>query len=294
MPPATHASRERALALAVAALAAGVILSFGRLHVDNNDASLYTLVAQDLARQRTPFLLHNPPMPGLAPGFYEHPPLWFWVQALALGAGLDLRLLGAACGVLTVVATFLAGSALVGARAAFLGSVLLLATDAFSAYQPMARLDPPLTLACAASIAILVRSGGRPAALLAGGAIAGLGVLVKGPPALAAPLSAALLLAALGRRDVLRRPGAWLAVAGGTALPVLAFLAHDQIRLGGAWWQHYVLEQVLASAAGGRRGSGGPGALWLVSHGRLMHVWPLAAVALARPALGRWAAALPP
>ncbi len=202
--------------------------------------------------------------------------------------GLDLRLLGALCGVATVAIAFALGRELVGAPASALGCAILVATEAFSNYQPLARLDPPLTLAFTASVALLVLSRGRPGLLFLGGLVTGLGSLVKGPPALGAPVAAALLLAAQGRRDVLGRLRAWIAAACGAMLPPLAFLVYDRLSLGGAWWDHYVAGQVVASAAGDRRGPHGPLALLKTNVWRFWPGLPFAATALARAGLDRW------
>jgi 4-amino-4-deoxy-L-arabinose transferase-like glycosyltransferase len=281
--------RDRSHLAAVTLLAVGVILTFWRLHADNNDAALYTLIARGLARERTPFSLHYVGSSFQIVQFYEHPPLYFWIQAATLGLspGLDLRLLGAMCGIATVATAYVLGRATVGARASAVGCTILVATEAFSNYQPLARLDPPLTLAFTASVTLLVLARG-PRLLFLGGLVAGLGSLVKGPPALGAPVAAALLLAAQGRWDVLRRPGAWIAVAAGAVLPPLAFLAGDHLWLGGAWWDHYVLGQVVASAAGARRGHLGPFALLETNLWRFWPGLPFVALALVRAALNRW------
>ena len=294
-PPDGDASRsprsDLALLAAVTILAAAVILSFWRLHADNNDAALYTLLARRLAHERTPFLLHLPAEDFRLPApFYEHPPLYLWAQAavLAISANFDLRLLGAACGVLTISIAFALGREVVGARASFFGCTMLVATEAFSNYQPLARLDPPLTLAFTASVAMLMRARGRLGWLLLGGLVAGLGALVKGPPALGAPIAAALLIAASGGTAFLREPRFWLFAVLGAALPPLVFLIYDHLALGGAWWDRYVLGQVLGSALGRRGGYVGPLALLQTNVWRFWPGLPFAAVALARAVVARW------
>jgi 4-amino-4-deoxy-L-arabinose transferase-like glycosyltransferase len=285
-----HARGARGLFLSACVLGAAVILSFWRLHADNNDAALYTVIARNLAREHTPFSLHGPALDFRASSFYEHPPLFLWAQAavLAVAPWFDLRLLGALCGVLTVAATFALGREVLGARAGFLGCVLLIATEAFSNYQPLARLDPPLTLAFTASVAVLVLARGRPGLLFLGGLIAGAGALVKGPPALGAPVAALALAAARGDTDVLRRPRSWLAVGLGAVLPPLSFLIYDRVALGGAWWDGYVIAQVVASAAGRRSAGAGPLGLLKVNVWRLWPGLPLVGVSLARACIVAW------
>ncbi len=190
--------------------------------------------------------------------------------------------MGAALGLATVTVAFAMGRSLVGARAAFLGAIALATTESFFRYQARARLDPPLTLLFTGSVALLVLARGRAAWLLAGGVAAGIGALVKGPPALGAPVAAALALLALGRKEDLRRLRSWLLVAApALALPAL-FLLYDRIALGGTWWTGYVHGQFLASALG-RRQDGAADHLFLLrtTLGRMGPWVALLAVALA-------------
>jgi 4-amino-4-deoxy-L-arabinose transferase-like glycosyltransferase len=249
-PARPEAGAVRAGALRAALFAAAAILPFAFVHVDDVDGAVYQVVARHVAQGRG--LLDLSFLPDYWPRFFEHPPLFFWVQAAVARACSEAALpwLGAACGIGTVLATFAAGRALVGARAALLGAFVLASTEGFFRYQARPRLDPPLALAYTGSVALLLAARGRPRWLLAGGLAAGLGALVKGPPALGAPLSAALALLVLGRAGELRRARA-LPAALGAALPPLAFLLLDAAR-GGAWWHGYVRGQVLASMTGAR------------------------------------------
>jgi 4-amino-4-deoxy-L-arabinose transferase-like glycosyltransferase len=281
---------DPALLLAVVVFAAGVILSFWRLHADNNDGALYTLLARRLAEERTPFTLWFPVREFQPPDrFFEHPPLYLWLQAaaLAVAPGFDLRLLGALCGIATVATAFALGCRTVGATASFLGCIVLVLTEPFANSQASARLDPPLALAFTASVAVLVAARGRLRLLFLGGLIAGAGALVKGPPAFAAPLAAVLLIAAVGDGAVLREPRAWAAAAVGTALPPIAFLAYDRLFLDSAWWDHYVLVQVAGSLSGSKGGRVGPLALLEANVWRFWPGLPFAALALTRAAVAR-------
>jgi len=280
---------DRTLALAALTLAAGVLLSFHRLHSDNNDASLYVLIGRTLARDRTPFALYYPRVLGHA-RFFEHPPLFFWLEAAALRLvpSFDLRLIGLSCGLITVGSTFALGRELLGGRGALYGCLVLVATDAFSNYQPLARLDPPLTAAFTASVALIVTSRGSLWRVLAGGLVAGAGALVKGPVALEAPAVAAILLFASGDHRALGRPACWTACLLGTLGPPAAFLAYDSLALAGAWWHGYVHGQLIESAVGARRGGLGP---WpLLKNALVGRFWPglpLALLALLRVASTR-------
>lgn len=273
----------RSLWLVALGLAAGLILPFALVHLDDADGVVYTVVARHLAQDGRLFDLRF--LPEIFPRFREHPPFFFWIWAIAIRLGSEHALpwVGAACGLSTVAIAIALARELTGPRAAFLGGVALATTESFFRYQARARLDPPLTLLFTASTALLVLARGRGRWLLAGGITAGLGALVKGPPALGAPVAAALALVALGRGEELRRPRAWLL----TALPALAlpalFLAYDELALGGTWWKGYVREQFLASALG-QRHDGASDHLFLLRStlGRLGPWAALLAVALVR------------
>ncbi len=285
-PPARSqpaAVGRRSLWLTALGLAAGLILPFALVHLDDADGIVYTVVARHLAQDGRLFDLRF--LPEIFPRFREHPPFFFWIWAAAIRLGLEgaLPWIGAACGLGTVSMAMGLARELVGMRAAFLGGIALATTESFFRYQARARLDPPLTLLFTASVALLTLARGRSRWLLAGGVAAGLGALVKGPPAFGAPVAAALALIALGRGGELRRPRTWLLAAlPALALPAL-FLAYDQLALGGTWWKGYVQEQFLASALGQRRDGAGDHLFLLRSAlGRLGPWAALLVVALVR------------
>src|SRR6266496_549413 len=176
---ATARAGERHLLLAALAVAAGLIVPFALVHVDDADGVVYTVVARHLAQDGRPFDLRF--LPEVLPRFREHPPFFFWVWAAAIRLASERALpwVGAACGLATVAVAFAIGRRLAGPRAAFLGSVALATVDSFFRYQARARLDPPLTLLFTLSVGLLVCARGRTALLALGGLAAGLGVLVK-------------------------------------------------------------------------------------------------------------------
>lgn len=291
-PPAPRPPEPaaRPLLATALALAAGLVLPFALVHLDDADGVVYAAVARRLAADGRLFDLGF--LPEIFPRFREHPPFFFWVwaAALRLAGPRALPLVGAACGLATVAVAFAAGRPLLGTRAAFLGAVALATVESFFRYQARTRLDPPLTLLFTASVALLLTARGRTAWLAAGGLAAGLGALVKGPPALGAPVAAALALLALGRGAELRSARAWLIPAAGALLPPALFLAYDRLALCGTWWRGYVEGQVVASALGWRQdGAGGHLYLLRSALGRMGPWAPLAGFALVRAAVDRGA-----
>jgi 4-amino-4-deoxy-L-arabinose transferase-like glycosyltransferase len=225
---------------------------FARAHVDDGDADLYTVVVRHLVEDGTWHRLRF--TSGVFPHFFEHPPLYFWVEALALKLGSEAVLpwLGVACGLGTLAVAFGFGRWLLGTPAAFLGVLTLVATESFVRYQGRALLDPPLVLLSTAAFAVLVRAPDRVSMNMLAGLVAGVGVLVKGPPALGAPLAGLLALALLGSLS----PARWARTAlivgvSAAALPALLLL-YDSAH-GGGWWEGYVLHQVVDSFTGRRR-----------------------------------------
>jgi 4-amino-4-deoxy-L-arabinose transferase-like glycosyltransferase len=252
MSPSTREPTLRRGAALAALFALAGILPFAFVHVDDVDGAVYQVIARHMAEDGQ--LLVPRFLPEYWPRFFEHPPLYFWVQAavVRLGAEAMLPWLGAVIGIATVVVTYLAGRPVLGGRAALLGALLLSSTEQFFRYQARPRLDPPLALAYTSSVALLLSARGRTGWLVAGGLAAGLGALVKGPPAFGAPLSAALALVILGRARELGSVRVWITTAAGVLLPVAAFVAVDHVALGGAWWNGYVRGQLLASMLGTR------------------------------------------
>jgi 4-amino-4-deoxy-L-arabinose transferase-like glycosyltransferase len=288
-------TRDRFLLAAALLLLAGLLLSLLSVHVDENDGAVYVVIARHLAQDRAPFHLRY--LTETLPVFHEHPPLWLWVQAAALTAwpGLHLGLVGALCALGTAAATFSIGRTLLGARAAFLGTLLLVTNESFFRWSPTAKLDPPLVLLFTLTVAVLLRAGTSAGWLALGGLLAGVGALVKGAPALGAPVAAALVLFCSGRRAALRSLRAWLLVAGCALAPLALFAAADRAATGGAWLHGYLHDQLLPSLSGRR--SDGRGHLQLLADllGRGLPIVALAPLALVRERRGRlglllWAA----
>jgi 4-amino-4-deoxy-L-arabinose transferase-like glycosyltransferase len=250
-------------ALAPALVLVGLSGAVALVHWDEIDAALYVVVARNLAADGTPFLLRY--VPPLDP-FYEHPPGWLWILAAALRVfpAFPLGVLSVAAGLGTLVIARRLGAAWVGDRAALFATLLLAANAKFILQHGLARLDAPLLLFFTASVAALASSRGRPSRLFIGGLLAGIGVLVKGPPALGAPLVAALAAVALGRRSELASARTWGWTLAGLSIPTGAFFLYDHLVLGSAWLHGYVDSQVLASLDG-RRIQGGQGVLYLFS-----------------------------
>src|SRR5690606_25436170 len=107
-----------------------------------------------------------------------------------------------------------------GERAAGFAVLVLAFTETFVRYQARIRLDGALTLAFTGCVALIYFAKG-PRSWLFAGLVAGLGCLIKGPPALGAPI-AGLLLAE--RRPA---PGELALLAVTALLPPALFLAAD-------------------------------------------------------------------
>ncbi len=122
---------DRRLLLAALGMAAGLIVPFALVHLDDADGVVYTVVARHLAWDGRLFDLHF--LPDVFPRFREHPPFFFWVWALAirLAGEASLPWIGAACGLATVAVAFAAARELAGPRAAFLGAVALATIESF-------------------------------------------------------------------------------------------------------------------------------------------------------------------
>lgn len=155
--------------------------------------------------------------------YFEKPPLFYWLVALSYQAFGQTegaaRLVSAVSGIATVLLTYWLGLSLVGRRGALLGAAVLGASPLFFVLGQALTIDMLLTACMTGTLACFHRAHAAPAKagwVLAVSLCAALGVLAKGPVALALPGLIALTFLLL-RRDwstlgALVRPG-----------PVLAF-----------------------------------------------------------------------
>jgi 4-amino-4-deoxy-L-arabinose transferase-like glycosyltransferase len=156
------------------------------------------------------------------PRFYEHPPLFFWMQAgwyKLVGDGVvQSRLLPGILGFLLLLLVYGMGKRFGGLWAGFFAGLVLLGSPRFLALTSQPRLEIPLALCVTLGIWGLVRldeGGWRPWLIV--GAATGLGILTRGPVGLT-PLAVLLIwVIATGKWRLLTGPKLWVAV-------VLSFL----------------------------------------------------------------------
>ncbi len=249
-------ARFRIASWVIAVLAAGFILPFARAHIHDWDASVYTIVTRHLARDLTPWRLSF--LPHRWPEFYEHPPLFFILNAV-LWRTLGERALPwamGAVGIATVISTFAFVARRVSLRAGVAAALVLMSTESFFRYQARVKLDPWLTLFMTGAILLMVgafprEQRTRHGRLITGGLLAGLAILGKGPPPLACPVVAAIWVAL--ETGQARRGLRCLLFGGALALLLPALcVAADVAWLDRAWSRGYLGAQVLASLDGSR------------------------------------------
>jgi 4-amino-4-deoxy-L-arabinose transferase-like glycosyltransferase len=192
--------------------------------------------------------------------YYDKPPLFFWIAALAqrLGMGLPAAAivpsqLGAAAALL---ATFGIARRLAGLHAALASSVLLATGVRFASLAGRANLDALVTGFVAVSLYAFARgetTDERNASrgwYACGCLAAGLGVLVKGPIAIAIPAVAVVasrLLEGRGKSLV----SAWVPAAFALALlPVLVWLAAAGQHVGWDYVSRIVWHHAIEHALG--------------------------------------------
>lgn len=188
--------------------------------------------------------------------FHEHPPLLFWIEALAFrafgvtpGSAVFVARLFA-----TLTGTFVFATAwrLMGARAAGMAllSLLVLPGFLYEAQNPMLELPLMAWLACGTLGVALMGERPKAGAVLFAVGFA-LAFWTKGPPALALlPLA---LLWAYRKRTTWR--GAGIAVAGAVALTALSMAGFEWLRALRAepsFFGAYFSAQVVESAVRGR------------------------------------------
>lgn len=248
-------------------------------HVDISDASLYRVIARNLAVDSGWTDLRY--LPTAYPRFFEHLPFGFWPMALVIrvfgeSALPALQLLLSA---LTVWLVGRSAKALAGFGAGVLAMTTLALTQNFFFLSSLTLLEVPLLLGGALAMAGLTRP--KPDALLMTLTFAGtlVGVAAKGPFGLMTP-GALLLARVLVDRSGRLALGAGLAVTLAVA-PVAAFVA-----LSPDWLEAYGRSQVLASLTGAR--SDGDGARFFTVGKVFEMFWPgLALIACILPGLKR-------
>jgi dolichol-phosphate mannosyltransferase len=188
--------------------------------------------------------------------YYHKPPLLYW---LVMGSyhlfgvyDWAARLPSALAAVATALVIFAWGTRAAGPWAGFLGGLILCLSPRFVYQARMLTLDGLLSLWVAAALAsahlAVTRGVLRWRLWLLSALACGLGLLTKGPVALALVAPPVLLLQTLDRRAVRPRPGAWLAylgVAAGVAGPwYLAVAAFEPGAAAAFFWQHNIQRYV--------------------------------------------------
>ena len=190
--------------------------------------------------------------------YLDKPPLLYWATAgsfqLFGPSEFAARFPTALAAMLTILATFALGTRLLGPRAAFLGSLMLLLSLGFVLSGRFVIMDGPLTLfttVCLMALFLAVRGPRvRLAWWLVAAVACSLGILTKGPVAIVLTIPPLLVLLWLDRTQARIRPQHWFVFA----LVVLAVTAPWFILIGqrqGEFasyflWKHHVLRFVSA------------------------------------------------
>jgi 4-amino-4-deoxy-L-arabinose transferase-like glycosyltransferase len=189
--------------------------------------------------------------------YYHKPPLLYWLVMAAYAVfGVHdwaARLVPGSCALLTVLVTYLWGRYTVGVRAAFAGALVLVLSVRFVYLGRMLTMDGLLCLWIIAALAAAhLATGSGPrlrwgAWLLSAGAC-GLGILTKGPVALALVAPSVFSFQLLTTRAARPRACAWLAyVAAALAVAAPWYVAvslHDPTFAREFFWTHNVVRYV--------------------------------------------------
>jgi 4-amino-4-deoxy-L-arabinose transferase-like glycosyltransferase len=245
---AAHPSLHLGLLVVLAAL-----LFFSRLGtpLQEPDEARYAEVPRQMLAEghRVVPVLHGLPYP-------DKPPLLYWlVMASYRACGVDdwaARLVpGAAC-FLVVLLTYFWGARTLGPRAGFAGAAMLCLSARFVYLGRLLTPDSLLCLCVTAALAaghLAVRGPRLCRGWWAVSALAcGLGLLTKGPVALALAAAPLPLLTALDPRTARPGPRGWLlylALAAAVAAPwYVAMTAWDPDFAGTFFWRHNVVRYV--------------------------------------------------
>ncbi len=146
--------------------------------------------------------------------FWEKPPLFFWLQATAMRVfgvnEFSARFPNAVCGAVSLVFLYLAGSYVGGRRFGGLWATVYAGSLLPFLYFKSGIIDPVFNLFIFSSFFSLYRSSETLKWAVAGGILAGLAVLTKGPVGLLLPALAVGALTVAGR---FRPPVPWKNIA---------------------------------------------------------------------------------
>lgn len=251
--PGTAPARrqEHSLLCPLLVLLAAVVLFFSRLDAPllEPQEARYAEIPRQMLEQGSPGGWMTPVLHGQP--YLDKPPLLYWLVMLSYSTfGVHdwaARLVPGAAGCLTVLLLFFWGRRLAGERAALAGALVLCLSARFVYLGRMLTFDVLLSLFVTAALAAAHRAldGGGRRWWLAAGLACGLGLLTKGPVALALVAGPVLVFAALDRRAVRPGWGGWGLFAGAAvavAAPwyVAAALRHPGF-LSDFFWRHNFL-----------------------------------------------------
>jgi 4-amino-4-deoxy-L-arabinose transferase-like glycosyltransferase len=192
----------------------------------------------------------------------DKPPGFFWLVAL-LHDGLGFELDAAAKAVsvvaasLSVALVFALGRRLYGVQEGLAAALVLGSSEMFLSLALRGNLDALLSACITASLYACWRGeqAGNDASAgrwrLAAGGFAGLGMLVKGPVAIAIPAAAVLFHGGLARGWRRIRPSLWLPALAISLVPVLAWLAAAAAEAGPDYVRDLVVGHGIAHPLGG-------------------------------------------
>ena len=222
------------------------------------DEQRYAEVARELGAESGSWLV-----PHLNGAVYDDkPPGFFWLVELlhdGLGLGLEAaaKAVSVAAASVSVALVFAMGRRFYGERAGLAAALVLGSSEMFLSLALRGNLDALLTACITASLYACWRGEEAGDAASAGrwrllaGACAGLGILVKGPVALAVPAVVVLFHAVLTRGWRGIRPGVWLPALALSLVPVLAWLAAAAAETGSDYVRDLVVGHGLAHPLGG-------------------------------------------
>lgn len=202
----TTGSASRLVLLALLALSAPMVAFTGMGPLSERDEAIHAEVAREILTTGDWVTLH---FGGQA--WFDKPPLVFWMSAASMRVlGVSegaARLPVAVCGLLLVLTIWALARAMYGDEAGLMAAVIAASAPMLAGAAGIVLMDVPLTLFLTVTLALFYLStslDSRRAIALASacaGAAMGLGVLTKGPVALALP-GFAVILAMVLRRDL--------------------------------------------------------------------------------------------
>ncbi|MDI6756994.1 MAG: glycosyltransferase family 39 protein [Endomicrobiia bacterium] len=231
----------------------GMFAKLGNADLQPLGSAAHASISREINRTGDWLTLHWPHSEAYA-DFYQHPPLFFWLQAATFKVfgttDAAAKYVSSFFGFAAIILTYLLGRILFSENAGFVSSMLMSLTPYFFKHSRKCELESTLVFFMAAAFLFFILAQKKDSRFYALAGIAtGLSFLSKGPPAGAVYGAIFIYLAVTKKWDVFVNKWFLSGIVLSVAIPA-AWIIPQFIYKGDTFWRKYVLEQIWWSLSG--------------------------------------------